>query len=57
MVLAATVVVQGAVLSSVEASGPLLPPAVETKIPADAADRKASWIGESSPDSKALPTE
>lgn len=55
--LAATVVVHGAVLSRVEASGPELPPAVATKMPASAAARKASWTGSSVEDSVEPPTE
>ena len=47
-VLAATVVSQGDVLSSVAAPGPLLPAEAATKMPAEAADRKASSTGSSS---------
>ena len=39
-------VTQGEVLCTVEAPGPELPAEVATKMPADAAARKASWTGE-----------
>jgi hypothetical protein len=56
-VLAATVVTHGEVLSMVDAPGPLLPAEAETKIPAEAAERNASWIGSTGRDSEELPTE
>ncbi|GAA3812630.1 hypothetical protein GCM10022403_052910 [Streptomyces coacervatus] len=45
MVVAATVVSQGLSLSTVDASGPLLPPAADTNTPAAAALKNASWSG------------
>lgn len=45
MVPAATVVVQGAVLSRLDAFGPELPAAVATKTPAVAALRNATCTG------------
>ena len=44
-VLAATVVSHGATWSRVDGPGPLLPAEVETKMPAEAADRKARSTG------------
>src|SRR5680860_213369 len=46
MVLAATVVIHGDALSSVEAPGPELPAEAATKMPADAAPRNATSVAE-----------
>jgi hypothetical protein len=45
-VLAATVVIHGEALSSVDAPGPELPAEAETKMPADAAPKKAASVGD-----------